>query len=255
VVDVSVEVAETAMHSGVAGGVVPDPFRVLRALLDRIEDGATGAFRLPELTVDIPAHRVAEASELAVLHPGVARPAGARPVAGSDVELILNNTWRPAVTVVGLTGLPAVEDSSAVQPGRVSARLAFRLPPTVGASAAASAVRRALTTGVPHDAQIEVRELMLMDGWNAPPLQPWLTAAVAETSRQVFGPPPGAIGVSGGIPFIEMLGRRYPSAQFVVTGAADATSNMHGLDESLNLPYARRLTEAIAVLLDSHARQ
>jgi acetylornithine deacetylase/succinyl-diaminopimelate desuccinylase-like protein len=259
VVDVSVRVAAAATHSGVAGGIVPDPFRVLRAVLDRIEDGDTGVLRLTELTTEIPPQRVAEASALAAVHPEVARPvklaASVRPVAGSDTELILNNTWRPALTVAGLTGLPSVEDSSAVQQGSVSARLVIRLPPTVRASAACAAVRSALSTDVPHGAAIEMLEVMLIDGWHAPEPAPWLESALTATSNAVFGLPPGAIGVSGGIPFIGMLGRRYPSAQFVVTGAADAQSNMHGLDESLNLAYARRLTEAIATLLHAQARQ
>ncbi|WP_218824743.1 M20/M25/M40 family metallo-hydrolase [Asanoa hainanensis] len=255
VATVTVTVADAAVHSGIAGGILPEPFRVLRQLLDRIEDSATGAFVLPELNAPIPPERRTEAATLAALHPQVAArfPLRSRAADDSDTELILNNTWRPTMTVIGLTGLPPTEGASVLQHGSVAVRLALRLPPTVRSADAADAVTRALTTSVPYDAIVEVTDLMLIDGWNAPSMAPWLESALATIGDEVFGRPPAGIGLGGGIPFIELLGRRYPDAQFVVTGAASTESNMHAPDESLNLPYAQRLTEAIAALLNANA--
>ncbi len=259
VATLTVRVLNTPVHSGLASGIVADPVRVLRTLLDRIENSATGEVRLPEMTAPIPEVRRAEAAELAALHPDVARllplSGSTRAVADDDTELLLNNTWRPALTVVGLSGLAAATGAPMVLSDAVSVRLSFRTPPTVSAEAACAALVTALSTDVPYGADVQVNDFMLIDGWNEPERAPWLQAALDDVSKSAFGSAPGAIGIGGGIPFIGMLGRRYPQAQFVVTGAASSDSNMHVPDEWLSLPMAQRVTEAIAGLLDAHARR
>jgi acetylornithine deacetylase/succinyl-diaminopimelate desuccinylase-like protein len=82
---------------------------------------------------------------------------------------------------------------------------------------------------------------------------PWLRDSLEQASRDYFGAPAGAHGEGGSIPFMGMLGERFPAAQFVVTGALVPGSNAHGPDEFLHLPTARRVTECVARLLASHA--
>nr|WP_296076558.1 M20/M25/M40 family metallo-hydrolase [uncultured Actinoplanes sp.] len=254
---VTVRVLDAPLHSGMASGIVPSSFRVLRQLLDRVEDSATGLVTIDEMTVPIPAARRAEAQALARLHPGVGTSfpfAGStRRVTSDDVELLLNNTWRPALSVIGASGLPDPSVAGAVLRTETTVRLSFRTPPGVDATVASRALTEILTTDVPYGAVVEVSDLMLIDGWDAPAPAPWLTRALERIGAQVFGKPCAAVGVGGGIPFLSLLARRYPSAQFVVTGAAGPDSNMHGRDESLNLAQARRVTESIALLLSEHA--
>ncbi|BCJ49885.1 peptidase M20 [Actinoplanes sp. NBRC 14428] len=256
---VTVRVLDHPQHSGIASGIVPSSFRILRSLLDRVEDAATGRVTVPEMHTPIPDARRAETELLAALQPGVAGrfpfAGDTRPMDGDDTELLLNNTWRPALSVIGAAGLPDPGVAGAVLRASTSLRLSFRLPPTVDPETARQALVRTLTTGVPYGADVEVTDFMLVDGWNAAPRAPWLTAALDEVSEQVFSAPCAALGVGGGIPFIEMLGRRYPSAQFVVTGAIDPDGNMHGIDESIDLAHARRVTEAIACLIAAHAER
>ncbi|MFG1607752.1 M20/M25/M40 family metallo-hydrolase [Actinoplanes sp. NPDC049265] len=243
-------------HSGIAGGILPDPVRILRALLDRVEDSRTGEVTLPSVKIEIPRVRREQAADLAAAYPLAARLGladGEPVVLDDDAELILNNTWRAALTVTGVTGLPPAEAAPALQQGTVEARLAFRLPPTASSADAAAEITRALTTDVPHGVDVEVTDVMRLDGWNAPEPAPWILESLTETSHRVFGAPPGHVGVGGGIPFIDMLARRFPAAQFVVTGAAFESSNMHAPDEWLDLPYARKITEAVADLLAAHA--
>ncbi|MET8144525.1 M20/M25/M40 family metallo-hydrolase [Sphaerisporangium sp. NPDC005288] len=255
----TVRVLETAAHSGIASGIVPSSFRVMRRLLDRVEDSETGEVTIPEMNVPIPPDRRAEAEALAALEPGVSARRfplvdGMRPVSDDDVELILNNTWRPTLSVIGAAGLPDPAAAGAVLRASTSLRLSFRTPPTVDAVAARDALARILTTDVPYGAQAEVHDFMLLDGWQAPASAPWLTAALDEIGDQVFDAPCRGFGLGGGIPFMEMLSRRYPGAQFVVTGALGADSNMHVPDEWLNIPFAKQVTEAVAHILDAHAR-
>ncbi|GII52727.1 peptidase M20 [Planotetraspora thailandica] len=257
---VTVRVLETSVHSGVASGIVPSSFRVMRMLLDRIEDSTTGEIKMPEMNVAIPDDRRAEAEALAALEPrGVAArfplAEGMRVASDDDVELILNNTWRPALSVIGASGLPDPSVAGAVLRDSTSLRLSLRLPPTVDAEVARAALVRALTTDVPYGAQVEVGDFLTGNGWHAPAHEPWLASALAKVGDRVFGKPARSAGLGGGIPFMELLGRTYPRAQFVVTGAVGSDSNMHVPDEWLNLGFAQRLTVAVAHILDEHARR
>ncbi|MGN9787030.1 M20/M25/M40 family metallo-hydrolase [Nonomuraea sp. ZG12] len=256
---VTVRVLETGVHSGLGSGVVPSSFRVMRLLLDRVEDPETGEVKVAEMVVPIPEDRRAEAAELVALHPEVAvprlpLPPGMRRASDDDVELVLNNTWRPTLSVTGAGGLPDPAVAGAVLRAWTSFRLSFRLPPSADAEAARAALEKILTTDVPYGAQVEVGDFMVMNGWHAPAPAPWLASALRQVGDRVFGKPCQNLGIGGGIPFMEMLGRRYPRAQFVVTGALGGDSNAHVPDEWLHIPFAVQVTEAVAHLLDAHAR-
>ncbi len=172
-VTLTVRVLDTAQHSGLASGIVPSSFRILRQLLDRLEDSATGEIRIPEMNVAIPDVRRAEAQAVAALDPGGPRRlyplvTGMRAAAGDDTELILNNTWRPTLSVIGAAGLPEPAEAGNVLRAWTSLALSFRIPPTASAEAAADAVTRTLTTDVPYGATVELSDMAAEDGWNAP---------------------------------------------------------------------------------------
>ncbi|WP_306215634.1 M20/M25/M40 family metallo-hydrolase [Actinoplanes sp. RD1] len=251
----TVRVSGSSLHSGIAGGIVPSSFRVMRQLLDRLEDSATGRIAVPEFHAPIPAERRAEA--LAARHPGIAAQfpllPGVRPEAEDDVELILHNTWRPALSVVGAAGLPDAAEAGAVLHASTTLRLCFRIPPAVDARAAYEALVAVLTTDVPHGAHVDVTDPMLINGWSAPAPASWLSDALGEVGDHIFGNPCAGIGIDGGIPFMELLGRRCPDAQFVATGALGPDSNLHVPDEWLDLRFAGQLTAAIALIVNAHA--
>ncbi|WP_048876287.1 M20/M25/M40 family metallo-hydrolase [Saccharomonospora saliphila] len=257
-VRVTARVLDSAQHSGLASGVVPSSFRVLRGLLDRIEDSATGTVRLAECQVEIPANRVAEARASAEAAPGAVAGAfplhgSTRPVAEDEVELLLNNSWRPTLSVIGASGMPEPAEAGNVLRAATTLALSFRLPPTADSAAALAAIEKTLTTDVQHGATVEITGTEHADGWNAPELAGWLEGALERVSDEVFGNPWRAVGLGGSIPFMGLLGEKYPEAQFLVTGALGPDSNAHVPDEWLHLDQARRVTEAIARVLDAHA--
>lgn len=257
---VTARVLNTAQHSGLASGAVPSSFRILRELLERLENSATGELLLPEFTATIPDNRRHEAEQAVAAAPGVIRKAfplaeGVRPISDDEVELLLNTTWRPALSVIGASGFPEPADAGNVLRTSSTLALSFRLPPTVDSETAVAAVQKALTTDVPYNAQIELAGIEAADGWNAPELAPWLRQGLDTASDQVFGAPWGSLGLGGSIPFMGLLGEKYPAAQFLVTGALGVDSNAHVPDEWLNLPHAERVTAAVAVVLDAHARR
>jgi acetylornithine deacetylase/succinyl-diaminopimelate desuccinylase-like protein len=254
----SVEVLTEGVHSGKASGIVPSSFRLLRLLLDRIEDSATGALVLPELHVDIPAERVEAARRTAA---DLSRPiaddypwAGTtRPVTDDPVEQQLNRTWRSTLSYTGADGFPSTSQAGNVLRPSTSLHLSFRLPPTCDDVAALAAVERTLMADPPSGATVRFTDGQSAPGWSAPPLAPWLAAALDEVSTAAFGQPARTFGEGGSIPFMGMLGEQFPAAQFVVTGVLVPGSNAHGPNEFLHLPTARRVTECVARLLGAHA--
>ncbi|SEP73090.1 Acetylornithine deacetylase/Succinyl-diaminopimelate desuccinylase [Lentzea xinjiangensis] len=259
-VTMTVRVLDGGLHSGMASGIVPSSFRIARALLDRLEDSATGEVLVPEMHVDIPAHRLAEVREAVEAAPGalwgpVPRVGDLRPMSDDEVELALNAGWRPTLSVTGADGLPAPDDAGNVLRPFTTLVLSFRLPPTASSAVALEAVRAKLTTDVPYGATVELSRVEAADGWNAPALAPWLSATLDEAGEKVFGAPWRTVSLGGSIPFMGLLHEAYPDAQFLVTGAVGPDSNCHVPDEWLHLAHAARITEAVALVLDAHSRQ
>lgn len=260
VVSLTLEVAvlDEGVHSGSASGVVPSSFRIARALLDRIEDAATGEILLPELQGEISDQvreqvgRSADAVAGDLVFPF---SGSTRPVTDDPVELLLNRTWRPTLSIVGFDGAPVPGAAGNVLRPSTRLRLSLRLPPLVDADLATEAVVAALTDAPPYGATVTVTDIESAAGWAAPPLDPWLAEALDVAGEHHFGSPAGFLGEGGSIPFMGMLGERFPAAQFVVTGVLGPGSNAHGPNEFLDLSLARRLTACVASLLDSHAER
>jgi acetylornithine deacetylase/succinyl-diaminopimelate desuccinylase-like protein len=256
--DVTVRVLDSGAHSGMASGVVPSSFRIMRTLLDRIENSATGEVLVPEMHVEIPPHRVEEARVSAAAAAGTIGSiwpfaAGTRPVSDDDLELVLNNSWRPTLSVIGASGLPEPLDAGNVLRPFTTLSLSFRLPPTADSAASLESFRKALTADVPYGAQVEITRADIADGWDAPALAPWLRTAVDEVSTTVFDAPWGTIGLGGSIPFMGLLAETYPEAQFLVTGACGADSNIHVPNEWLHLGQAARVSTSVGHVLHAHA--
>jgi acetylornithine deacetylase/succinyl-diaminopimelate desuccinylase-like protein len=256
----SVEVLREGVHSGSASGVVPSSFRVLRSLLSRIEDESSGAIVLDALQSDVPEQRMEQARLAAeVLGDSVWRKfpwadAGASPAEG-PLELLLANTWRPTLSVTGADGLPALVNAGNVLLPGTTLKLSFRLPPTADPQAAADAVKQALEADPPPFARVRFHAESTMGGWNAPAVAGWLESSMQRASEAFFGQPSMYMGTGGSIPFMGMLGEKFPEAQFLVTGLLGPNANAHGPNEFLHIATGKRLTCCVAqVLEDHHAR-
>lgn len=253
-----VDVLDEGVHSGDASGIVPSSFRILRQLLSRIENEATGEIILPELRAAIPDERVAQAKAIAAtLGPAVAgkfpMPSGMRATAPDPAELLLNRTWRPALSITGIDGAPSIASGGNVLRPWTAAKLSMRLPPTIDAAAATTVMKTALEADPPYGARVTFEPLSGASGWNAPSLAPWLADAVERASVAAFGKPAALQGEGGSIPFMGMLGESYPQAQFVIAGVLGPHSNAHGPNEFLHIGMGKALTLAMASILVDHA--
>jgi acetylornithine deacetylase/succinyl-diaminopimelate desuccinylase-like protein len=257
--ELRVDVLDRGQHSGIVGGAAPSSMRVLRRILDRIEDADTGRILLESFHVDIPPDRrqEAEIAGAAGVDPrtDIAFAGATRSDAVDAIEAQLNICWRPTMASIGMDGVPALADAGNVLRPHTTLGLSFRIPPTCDPHAAIAELQHVVTTDPPSDATVTLVVSESAPGWNAPTTEPWLQVAIDDASQAHFGRSTGAWGIGGSIPFMAMLGDTYPSAQFVITGVLGPESNAHGPNEFLHLPTARRISACVAHILDAHARR
>ena len=253
----SVKVLEEGVHSGDASGIVPSSFRLLRQLLSRIEDEDSGRILLEGLHVEVPADRAAQARKVAeVLGTEVYDKfpflPGMTPMADDLTELVLNRTWRPALSVTGIDGIPPLASAGNVLRPHTAVKLSLRLPPTLDGRRAGELIKDALLRDPPNGAEVSLDLEKASAGWNAPALSPWLEQAIDAASREFFGKPAMYMGEGGSIPFMGMLGEKFPGAQFMITGVLGPHSNAHGPNEFLHIPMGKRVTSCVARVIAAH---
>ena len=255
----TVRVLNEGVHSGDAGGIVPSSFRIARQLLSRVESPETGELLPRSFHVPIPPARVAQARVAAealgdTVWSKFPLAGSTRPATTDSAELILARSWRPALAITGAAGLPPAAGAGNVLRPFTALQLALRVPPGVDATARYEELKRILEADPPYGASVRF-EGDGASGWDAPALAPWLESALADASRRHFGKEASSIGEGGSIPFIGMLGERFPAAQFMITGVLGPESNAHGPNEFLHVPTGKRLTACVADVLLAHARR
>jgi acetylornithine deacetylase/succinyl-diaminopimelate desuccinylase-like protein len=251
------EVLTEGVHSGGASGIVPSSFRVIRSLLGRVENAETGEILPPELHAEIPAERVEQArAAAAVLGDDVWRrfawAGSTRPLTDDPAELLLNNHWRPTLCVTGAHGLPEMGSAGNVLRPGTELKLSFRLPPSTDAPAAGRALQALFQDDPPGGATVSFEVESAMGGWEAPPVASWLEASMQQASRAFFGADAMYTGTGGSIPFMGMLGERFPGVQFLVTGVLGPKSNAHGPNEFLHIETGKKVTACVARVLADH---
>jgi acetylornithine deacetylase/succinyl-diaminopimelate desuccinylase-like protein len=255
-----VQVLQEGVHSGDASGVVASSFRVLRQILSRLEDETTGRIKPKDFHVKIPPQRIRQAKAVSktlgrAVYDKFPFARGMRPISRNLDELVLNRTWRPQLAVTGADGLPSLANAGNVLRPQTAVKLSLRLPPTLDGKKAAKALKKLLESRPPYGAKVTLETEKSATGWNAPQLSSWLEQAVGEASKKYFGRPAAYMGEGGTIPFMGMLGEKFPAAQFLITGVLGPHSNAHGPNEFLHLPTGKRVSMVVADVVTRHARE
>jgi acetylornithine deacetylase/succinyl-diaminopimelate desuccinylase-like protein len=252
--NLTVEVLSEGVHSGDASGIVPSSFRILRMLFDRLEDARSGRI-IPEwLHADVPPDRMAEVRETArILGAEIYNKfpflPGMTPMATDPVELLLNRTWRPMLSYTGQAGLPDLVQGGNVLRPKSSIKLSLRVPPTLDATALDRKLKDLLESDPPYGARVTFEPEKGAGGWEVPKVQPWLEKSIDSASQNFFGKPATTWGEGGSIPFMGMLGQKFPNAQFLITGVLGPHSNAHGPNEFLNIRTGKNVTACVAQVL------
>ena len=264
-----VEILTEGVHSGDASGLVPSSFRIMRQVLDRLEDSKTGRLLPETFHCAMPADRLEQAKATAqILGDEVwkrfpwscgADGGPSLPTTTDPVEALVNRTWKPTLSVTGVDGFPAMKDAGNVLRPYTAFKLSLRTPPLVDGNVAAAALKTLLEDNAPYNARVtfhtdaraghEDAPASGATGWNAPSLSPWLEGALHAASRAQFGAPCGYIGQGGTIPLMSMLQQSFPKAQMMVCGVLGPKSNAHGPNEFLHVPYGKKLTAAVAQVM------
>ena len=257
-----VEILTEGVHSGDASGLVPSSFRIMRQVLDRLEDSATGRLLPASFHCEVPAERLAQARATAAIlgeeiyqrfpwahHDCGGASAFALPTTTDPVEALLRRTWEPTLSVTGAEGFPALQDAGNVLRPYTAFKLSLRLPPLADAAACAQEMKALLEDNAPYQARVTWQGASGANGWNAPATAPWFEQALDAASQAHFGAPCGHIGQGGTIPLMGMLSQGFPKAQMMVCGVLGPKSNAHGPNEFLHVPYAKRLTAAVAQVI------
>ncbi len=257
-----VEILTEGVHSGDASGVVPSSFRIMRQVLDRLEDSKTGRLLPQGFHCEVPAERMAQAQATAAIlgeelykrfpwahYDCEGDTRLALPMTSDPLQALLNRTWSPTLSVTGAEGLPDLQNAGNVLRPYTAFKLSLRLPPLVDAATAVQELKTLLEDNAPYQARVTFQGLSSATGWNAPDTAPWFGQALDAASRNFYGAPCGYIGQGGTIPLMNMLSRGFPRAQMMVCGVLGPRSNAHGPNEFLHVPYARRLTAAVAQVI------
>ena len=259
-----VEILSEGIHSGDASGLVPSSFRILRHVLDRLEDSATGRLLPASFHCALPSSRLDQARATAAIlgdevwkrMPWACGADGgpALPTTTDPVEGLLNRTWRPTLSVTGVDGFPDMKSAGNVLRPHTAFKLSLRLPPLVDGNEASLKLKALLEDNAPYNAKVTFHAdgragALGATGWNAPELAPWLDTALNAASQAHYGAPLGYIGQGGTIPLMSMLQKGFPAAQMMVCGVLGPKSNAHGPNEFLHVPYGKKLTAAVAQVI------
>jgi len=255
--DLTVKVLDQALHSGAFSGLVPSSFRIMRQLLERLEDVNTGRVKVEALHREIPQQRIDQTKSCAqslgkAIYTDLPMVKGCKPVTEDLVELLLNKTWRPTLCVTGVEGIPPLSTAGNVLRTHTALKLSIRIPPGVDAEAAGEAVKKVLLADPPYGAEVSFNLEKSASGWESPALADWLGDAMNKGSNYFFNKPANYIGEGGSIPFMGMLGAKYPQAQFAITGVLGPSSNAHGPNEFLHIDQGKKVTATVASILADH---
>ena len=262
-----VEILTEGVHSGDSSGVVPSSFRILRNVLDRLEDSATGELLPRHFHCEVPAERLSQVQQAAAIlgdqawktFPWACGADGGStlPTTTDPAEALLRRTWKPTLSVTGVDGFPDLKNAGNVLRPWTAFKLSLRLPPLVDGHQASIKLKALLEDNAPYNAKVTFHPdgragALGANGWNAPSLSPWLETALNDASRAHYGAPLAYIGQGGTIPLMSLLQQGFPQAQMMVCGVLGPKSNAHGPNEFLHVPYAKRLTAAVAQVIAAH---
>ncbi len=258
--DLSVQLLKEGVHSGEGSGIAASTFRVVRQLLSRLEDEKTGEILIRDFHIDIPKDVLGQAAHTAEIlgeevYTKLPFLPGVQPVTKDPADLILNRTWRPALSITGAAGLPSLKDAGNVLRPLTAVRVSLRIPPGCDPVRASERLKKLFESDPPYGAHVEFELGQSAAGWSAPPMKPWLAASVDRASGTFFGKKVAFMGEGGSIPFMDMLGKKFPEAQFLITGVLGPNSNAHGPNEFLHIPTGEKLTCCIAHVLADHFRR
>lgn len=243
--DIEVKCLEEAVHSGLGSGQGPDSFNVIRQLLDRLHDSKTGDVT-DKLQVKIPDSKMQEAK--AVVNILGDKLVLAKVLEGVKfckedlIDVYLGGTWKATLTVTGQTGLPPHSTAGNVLRASTSIRISIRLPPTLNNEEASKIIDEIVLKDPPYNSKVTINSMNSGPGWAANNYSDKLKNSLSNSSKQIWGKEAQTFGEGGSIPFINSLAVKFPKSDLLVMGVLGPGSNAHAANETLHVPYCKKIT-------------
>ena len=258
IVDVRVKALDHPIHSGMWGGPIPDAATALSRILARLFDGQ-GQVAIPDFEVDVmrPSALARERLEAlpieeAAFRKDVGLVDSAELVGGGGTNLYERIWYRPAVSLVGLEGMPLAEAANNLL-AEAAARVGVRLAPGQDPAAMRERVLALLGADPPWGVEVDLEIGTEAPGWSVEPEGPAFEAAERALARG-YGRAPVYIGCGGGIPFVGPFAEVLGGAPALLLGLEDPICNAHGENESLDLADFLRAMRSAAILFKEIAK-
>ncbi len=252
----TVKTLEHGVHSGTYSGMVPDAFGIAQALITRLHDPVTGEIKIKACHTTIPTirrHQLMQASKvlgnLVWNHSPLL--SGVTTKLKNNDDIMFNMTWKPALTVIGMEGLPSIDHAANVVTKEVKFALSMRIPPNIDTELAAKSIEEALLNEPPYGAHIEWTDVSVLPGWAMTAENPKNEELIDKASQEVFGEKAVFTGQGGTIAVIADFEATFPNSTIVLTGVLGPDSNAHAPNEALDIKYTKQLTEVVSNYLKS----
>ena len=258
-VDVEVKVLKEGLHSGIAGGIVPSALQIFNKQLEKICCDKSNITNLESCNVTIPSIRQAQILHTASIleqqfHGDFPLEDGVKLLSDNVAQLLTNQTWRGSVTVIGIDGIPQLKNAGNVHNPNLTARLSVRIPATSNPEKVAKEITQKLTENIPFNAIVKCNTITTTAGWHCPIESNKLQQTLTESAELFFNEECAYMGEGGSIPFINLLEKKFPKAEFVITGVLGPHSNAHGPNEFLDIEYSKKITAAMSYLIYNYSQ-
>lgn len=253
-VELTCESLRSDVHSGLWGGMVPDPALALCQIIAGLVD-EDGRLKVGRRTLT--AAELAAAAMVPVDADTVQRGAqlvdGVAPLPERGIPAALWLWRQPAVTILSTTLPQPGKEKNAIR-RKASARLSLRLAPDQTSEELYSLLKQAALSSPPGGVQVSLALLNTSgSGWLYEPKGPWFEAADRAYLKS-WGAPLARIGVGGSIPFVALFGKKFSDLPLVLNGVMDPETTAHGPNESLHLGVFEKTIVANVHLLDEFSR-
>jgi acetylornithine deacetylase/succinyl-diaminopimelate desuccinylase-like protein len=250
--ELSVQGPDHDLHSGVYGGVSPNPIQAIAEILCALK-GRDGHIRIPGLydRVQKPSPEEAEAWARLPFNQEEYRKGevGAPELTGEPGYTVFERTWaRPTFEVHGVRGGFVGEGAKTVIPARAVAKVSLRLVADQRPDETLEQLKSAVAKACPRGVTAEVKLIHRAAPSLVNPDNNFIRSAAAAM-EQVFGNKTVYIRSGGSIPIVGSFERelRIPS---VLMGFGLPDDNLHSPNEKFYLPNFYRGIEAVARFME-----
>ena len=235
--ELRVEAATTDMHSGLLGGMAPNPAQALAEILVRLKEPA-GHVLVPGFYDGVRPLSEEERRQFARVpfdEAALKKTYGLTALHGEPGFTPTERNWaRPTLEVNGIWGGYQGPGAKTIIPAWAAAKISCRLVPDQDPKAVAQALREYIDEVAPKTVRVSVAELSGHgDPWITPIDHPLIQAAGRALSR-VYGREPALIRSGGSIGAVEVMARRL-RAPCLLVGFVLPDSLAHAPNERLDL--------------------